>query len=277
MKRFLVCMLLLTAISAAFLPASSGAPLPAPAGSFLRSRAATADELVAQVRGDDAVAGLYARHFGAEVSDVVVRLRALRPMLLEHPVTVRYYFVDTKGNILSKVVTLPRSTAVFASGDGVPVLSWPYGNPIGASIEPPLRAKDAARVDADSVSRTSDSLPGIISAPAAGANGLATSPDGQLNAPITADPVAMVTMPNPALSRPGGPDSIQSSGLNGRLLAGIGGAAGALGALAMLSSANGGSGLIENAGPNPVPEPQGLIALGLGMTGFGLLRWRRRR
>lgn len=235
------------------------------------------DELVAQVGGDGAIARLYARHFGVEANDVVARLRTLRPMLLEHPITVRYYFVDAKGDVVSKVVTLPRSTAVFASDDGVPVLSWPYGNPIGASTETRVRTKSAAAVDADSAARTSDNLQGVVSVPAAGAKGLAKSADGQPDVPITADPVAMVAMPNPALTRPGGPDSVHSSGINGRLLTGLGGVAGALGALAMLGSANDGSGLIENAGPNLVPEPQGPIALGLGMTGLGLLRRRARK
>jgi hypothetical protein len=272
-------LVLVQVFGAAFLPSAFAAPPSVPAGSFLGARASTTDELVSQVASSDAVRALYARHFGIDQSEVISRLKALRPMLLNEPIKVRYYFLN-KDNIVDKVITLPRATAVFASSDGVPMLSWPYGNPLGGSKPSTLdkgntpipasgKADSTLAGTSDSAGRSSDAIPGIVSGPTTGTQTTGSNlPQQPAGSVVLADATPMVSLPNPTLV--GAAPAATSHGIaTSTILAGIGGLAGVIGAVAAFSGDSSHPSSVNTPNPPLVPEPQALTVLALGLLGVG--------
>ncbi|MCE5198306.1 MAG: DUF6777 domain-containing protein [Armatimonadota bacterium] len=119
-----------------------------PAGSFLKYRATTVNQLANQVSNDSSVRAMYARHFQTTQNDVLTTIKDdLKLVTLKSPLRVQTWYVTSSGRMARKTKVLPKGSYVFATNDGTPLLAWSCGNPLRASIPARMAKKTAAFSD----------------------------------------------------------------------------------------------------------------------------------
>ena len=307
MNRATIAALLLGVMT---MPAAQSAtprrPQRTPPGSFLRYRALSVSELAHQISTDRAVRLKYARHFHVTPDRIVAALTSgLRLVSLTRPLRTRSWYVGTSGAIHVKTKLLPKGTPVFVSSDGRPLLAWSCGNPLrpgstwrsagsnaqaGALPEAltPPKAKKAKAAGAPVASTDVETkvLAGpvetVMSAALAAAPGFVSDATPAATAPT--NPSVANTPPDTAIPSAGGaaPAIVpaMSSGLGG--LGAIGGLAALLGSLSASHQDSHNPSVQPIVSPiAPVPDPNGLLVLGTGLSAAlgssGMRRLRERR
>jgi len=127
----LALVLLLVAASLLAVPGAAATPKPAPRGSFLRYEVSSVDGLTNQIRGDQAVASRFAKHYGLPVDTIVRSFQQnLHYKTLTQPLKTTVYGVSKSGRIHGKTRTLKAGTPVFVDSNGRIVLKGRCGNPV---------------------------------------------------------------------------------------------------------------------------------------------------
>jgi hypothetical protein len=278
-------------------PCASLARKATPPGSFLRYRASTVQELLAQVSADEAVRNRYARHFGISPNQVRAALGdGLRLTSLSKSTRVQSWYVGKRGRLHVKPRLLPKGTLVYVGADGKPLLAWSCGNPLRTDI-PRRTAKQPNTITQPTVGQTTSTASanaGAAPAPQSSeASAVAVTPDGEppVETKVLPGPVETVgTEPLSAVpgfveaaepvvvaQAPAAPEAVVTGGYapavatGGMGLSSIAGIAGALAGLAALA-------VRDNSPPPtpPVPEPTGLVVVVMGALAAAGAKRRRR-
>ena len=281
------------AIVGAILGSASGTQAkPAQQGAFLTEYAGSVDSIFQQVEANRLVALRYAKHFKMDPASVLVYFRSeLSMATLDNSASMKVYFIGDSSRIEDESREFNKGTKVFVDSQGVPILEFGTGNPLGTSLEPakpPEKIINANNPQAgqQAGSTVSQATPvtqpqDALTAPVPGTTQPVVTPTGDVTPPV------VTPAPSPAVVASAPP------GDNGPILPKIGhsrssnwmvplGLAGALAALAAGSGSSGSSGNPgdgrTDGGPLPlVPEPVSLTMMSMGIATLGGMVWRRRR
>lgn len=295
--RLFVATVALAALSLS--PCASLARQATPPGSFLRYRAATVQELLAQVSSDQVVRNRYARHFGIRPDQVRAALGdALRLTSLSKSTKVRSWYVGKSGRLYVKSKLLPKGTRVYVGADGKPMLAWSCGNPLRTDI--PRRAAKKEPAASPTVGQAASAASGDVEAAPAPqspeASAMADAPDGELPVetrvlpgpvetvgiePLSAVP-GFVEMAEPvvvaqAVPAAGVPavasytPAVTAGGMGVSSIAGIAGVLAGLAAVAIRENSS------SPPLQPPVPEPSGLAVMAAGALAAAWTVRRRNR
>lgn len=135
-KRTIITALVAT-ILAAGLSISANAATRTDPGSFLVYKAESVDSFVTQIMSNKTVAARYARHYGISPEKLGKYFREnICIKTLDKPYMTTVYFIS-KGNIIKqKQRVLKAGSRVFIGPNGLPLLEWRCGNPLGTKLPP---------------------------------------------------------------------------------------------------------------------------------------------
>ena len=249
-KKTIITALIAT-ILAAGLGISSNAATRTDPGSFLVYKADSVDAFVTQITSSPQVAARYARHYGVSPSKLGTYFHQnLMIKTLDKPYRTTVYFISRGNVIKQKERVLKAGSRVFVGPNGLPLLEWRCGNPLGTSL--PAGSKPVAQ--------TGSPAPNWAVAPAPVVEVAASAAEALPQAvPLAAAPALAVQ--NAIVPAAGGFAFSQPLMLLG-------------GALPMLI----GGVAVRNhseAAP-PVPEPASLITLAFGASSALLWSYRKR-
>ena len=221
--------------------AANAARAKMPPGSFITKPVQGVEGLCSNIEGDPMVASRFSSHYKMSAASLTRYLREnTRVSTLEKSGTYLVYYIDTAGQISRHYKRLKAGTPVLVGPYGRPLIELECGNPMGKTLPKPIEPGEPV------VPRALEQ-PRPIAATAPTAE-VPESPPVQ--APPELEPVVEVL--------PTAPLELVQKIIPGIL------ALGAVGALSGSSS-------------SVVPEPAGLITLGMGGFGFGLLLFRYRK
>ena len=259
---------------------------PAQEGAFLTEYAGSVDDIIQQVEANRLVALRYAKHLKMDPASVLVYFRnELAPATLDTSSSMLVYFIGDSSKIDNETRDFKKGVKVFVDRQGVPILEFGTGNPLGTSLTPakPDLAKDV-------------STPQAIQEGAKGATQQAAQPvqpQEVLDTSVPGVTQPVVTMPTdvppPAATPTFSPTVVASApGDTGPLIPEIGHSRssdwmvplGLAGAVAALVGGGGGSSPSGSGGEprDVVPEPLTLTIMSSGLAALaGGAVWRRRR
>lgn len=266
---------------------------PAQEGAFLTEYAGSVDSIIQQVEANRLVALRYAKHFKMDPASVLIYFRnELSPATLNDSASMSVYFIGDSSRIESDTQAFKKGTKVFVDSQGVPILEYGTGNPLGSSLEPakPEGVQNASSPQAGQ--ETGNNVAQTVQPPQTQQPLSAPTPDGtQPLIPSTTDATSPVITPtvNSTVT------ASAPTGDTGPILPKIGHSrssdwmvpAGLAGAIAMLaggsgvsrSSSNPGDGKTDGGGNLPVvPEPVSIMMMTSGLAALaGGVAWRKRR
>ncbi|MCE5315322.1 MAG: DUF6777 domain-containing protein [Armatimonadota bacterium] len=235
----MVFVVVLVALGLAAISSASFAAKRADPGSYLVYKADSVDAFVDQLQANKIVAGRYARHYGMSPEKLIEYFRDnLQIKTLDKPYRTTVYFIS-RGNVAKhKQRVLRAGSRVFVGPDGLPLLEWRCGNPLGNKLPKPVIETSSSNNAEWAVAPAP-----VTEVAAAAAEALPAA------MPIAATPVLAVENAVPAI---GGGFAISPAFM-------------ALGALPMLFG-----GVVVKTDNNnipEVPEPASLVTLIMGTTG----------
>lgn len=249
----LVSTLTLICVLAACMVAAQAASTRMPYGSFLTRPVADADDLAQLLRQDRVVAQRFANHYGINndaIADYIEKYGEV--ITLSKSKNYVEYFIDYSGRVRKHHKLLRPGTRILMVR-GTPMLDMRCGNPMNKTlpqvvekVEPMVQETPPAPVPAAAPAEVVE-MPQVI-------------PEPEIVAPPPVEPVVQVLAESPMEY----PTAVAPS-------AGIQELALLLPGLVALGTLSGGS--TETA----VPEPSGLLTLGLGGAGFVLTCSRKLR
>ncbi|MCE5324062.1 PEP-CTERM sorting domain-containing protein [bacterium] len=106
-------------------------------GSFLVYKADSVDSFVTQLTSNKRVAARYARHYGISPDKLGKYFSEnICIKTLDKPYRTTVYFIS-KGNVIKqKQRVLKAGSKVFVGPNGLPLLEWRCGNPLGTQLPP---------------------------------------------------------------------------------------------------------------------------------------------
>lgn len=257
MKRVICLTILAAIIVAACAVESSARPRQGPQpGSFLTARAESVSALVSQISSNQKVAARYARHFGVSPEELVTYFQNnLKLVTLDRPYSGITYYVSKNGTVKAKQRLVPAGSRVFATADGKPILDWRCGNPFTTRLPAP-KPKPVAKKPI-----TTEPAKVVVEEPVVQVAAAQPMEIGQI--PIVEAIPPLVPTIEPMVEAVTAPPAVGSFNM-----AAIGVAVPALLGLVSVRSSN---------DTPEVPEPTGLVAVGVGASGLICRRWSRRR
>ncbi|MHB9038238.1 MAG: hypothetical protein ACYC64_16400 [Armatimonadota bacterium] len=228
-------------------------------GSFLVYKADSVGAFVNEIQANKTVTARYARHYGTSPDKLgTYFLENLQIKTLQKPYRTTVYYIS-KGNVIKqKVRVLKAGSRVFVGPDGLPLLEWRCGNPLGTKLPP--APKRLTKAKTNPAPDTGSPAPDWAVAPAPVLEIAAQAAEALPQAvPIAATPALALQNAVPAI---GGAFAVPPS----LLMLG--------GALPMLL---GGVSVRTHSEAPVVPEPMSLVALTMGTSGVFLYSSHARR
>jgi len=104
-------------------------------GSFLAHRSNGVSALVNQVSSDKKVAARYAKHYGVSTGELISYFKNnLKLTKLSKSYATTLYFVNRSGKVQAKRTILKAGSPIFVGPNGIPMLDWKCGNPLGKTL-----------------------------------------------------------------------------------------------------------------------------------------------
>jgi hypothetical protein len=220
---------------------------------FLARPANSIGELVAQAEKEPAVMARYMRHFGMTRDEVVAYLKTLRKGEIAEDGAYLVYNTPESGEIRGRVIVYRKGTSVWVDKDGNYILKSSCGNPM-------VRGTDLGKTQPTETTalRSSTDVRELIVEQPPGIS--TTSVTGTTVAPPIAEYDAIVIADMPPAMPEEAPQGLVIPPVLGLIIPFTG--------AVMLGS---------EGGPEPIPEPASMIALGVGVTGYMAARKRRKQ
>ena len=266
---------------------------PAQQGAFLTEYAGSVQEVIQQVEANRLVALRYAKHFRMDPASVLVYFRTeLSLATLDESASLVVYFIGDSSRIDNETRAFKKGAKVFVDRQGVPILEFGTGNPLGTSIEPASPA-DQLRNPSPTQETPGPTQAAQPAQPQPGPTNPVISPTDTTTPGITTPNISPLAPPTPSpTASPAVIASTPPAGDGGPLIPEIShsrssnwlvplGLAGALAALAGGGGSSGSSGSPEDPrtdGNGVVPEPASMTMMATGLAAFasGIL-YRRRK
>ena len=232
-----ICMLLLFCI-----PAADAARISMPPGSFITRPVKDVEDLCLLIEGDKLVAARFSKHFGMSPAALTKYFRDNLKPSVSHAGKYVEFYIGKNGLIRVHSKTLKAGERILVAFNNQPIVHMKCGNPFTKVLpKPVIKVKSAVQSLPPPPVCTESPLSPPELAPVI----------GQVE-PL--EPVVLVLAQPPL-------ELVSSRSASWILPAVVGG-----GALA------GG-----NSSDEPIPEPAGLLALGIGIAGLALSGYRRMR
>jgi hypothetical protein len=225
---------------------ANAAPRTLPAGSFVTKSVDSTGELVSLMKNDRVTAQRFANHFGMSVAELTEYFQKhLKMSYLSEPGTYTIYYRSKRGGVATRTSILPRGERVFIAYDGTPIILVKCGNPLAKHL--PLYVKPVEQVLPPPP--VPDVTEPVVAVPDPEPTHLSMEPVLVASLALPAEPIVETAVLADVLSL---------TEIAPYVIPAL------LGAVAVRSS-----------NEPPVPEPTGLLALGLGASG-AILTLRRR-
>lgn len=285
------------AIIGAILAWASGVQAkPAQEGAFLTEYAGSVDEIIQQVEANRLVALRYAKHFRMDPASVLVYFQnELSLATLDTAGAMKVYLIGDSSKIVVETREFRKGTRVFVDRQGVPLLEFGTGNPLGTSIEPAKPVKDqiedaskpkSEQNAANNATQVAQAQPqqGPTTPPAPTPQDVSPSPavipvdatTPPVTTPTASPTVVASTLPGD--TGPINPEISHSRSSNWMIPLGLAGIAIALTGGGGSTSSPPTNGTNNRPPPiNVVPEPLSLVMMGSGLAALAGGAWRKRR
>lgn len=267
---------------------------PAQQSAFLTEYAGSVQEVIQQVEANRLVALRYAKHFRMDPASVLVYFRnELSLATLDESASLVVYFIGDSSQIDNETRAFKKGTKVFVDRQGVPILEFGTGNPLGTSIEPASSPADQLHNPGSTQETPGPTLAAQPAQPQPGPTNPVVSPTDTTIPGITTPNISPTALPTPSpTASPTVIASTPPAGDGGPLIPEINhsrssswvaplGLAGALAALAGGGGSSGSSGSSENPktdGSGVVPEPVSMTMMATGFAAFASgIMYRRRK